>query len=240
MTANEILNATGHFLIELIVAGGGGAAIAYLVVKTFGDKWLDHKFKERLENLKHEQTKEIEAARQKVQALFSRISKIHEREFEVLPKAWFLLHEAHGKAATLMTAFREISNFPTMGDEAFEEYLQMSELSPHERDDFRSSADRMAWYQKYQFRKELHDASEAQRIFHNYIIENRIFMTKPLQTQFTMVAHTLATALVEHRLWKEGMNTKYYESSTGKVTGLKTQIEEIERGVQERLHYDSA
>jgi hypothetical protein len=36
--------------------------------------------------------------RRQVQWEFSRISKIHEKEFEVLPNAWLMLHEAYGYA----------------------------------------------------------------------------------------------------------------------------------------------
>ena len=88
MTWAYVLDAGWKF----VAAGGGGAAVAIGMFKTLGKGWLDQQFKERLERLKHEQAKEIEAGRQKVQAIFSRISKVHEKEFEVLPKAWFLLH----------------------------------------------------------------------------------------------------------------------------------------------------
>jgi hypothetical protein len=44
----------------LIMAGGGGAAIAFALFKVFGEKWLNAKFEERLAEYKHAQQKEIE------------------------------------------------------------------------------------------------------------------------------------------------------------------------------------
>jgi hypothetical protein len=82
-----------------------GVAVAYKAFQKFGEKWLDARFAERLEKLKHEQTKEIEGTRRKVPWEFSRISKIHEKEFEVLPKAWLMLQEARGwsRSGSIMT-----------------------------------------------------------------------------------------------------------------------------------------
>src|SRR5207253_1510705 len=51
-----------------------------------------------LERFRHEQAKEIEHLRHEINSLFSRVSKIHEREFEVLPAAWQKLHESYGRA----------------------------------------------------------------------------------------------------------------------------------------------
>jgi shikimate kinase len=71
----------------VVVSGGGAALLTVQFCKKFGEKWLDAQFAKRLERLKHEQAQEIEGMRRNVQWEFSRISKIHEKEFEVLPKA---------------------------------------------------------------------------------------------------------------------------------------------------------
>ena len=95
------LLSSGKFVLSVVVSGGGAAALILWACKNFGVKWLDAQFAKRLEAFKHEQAKEIEGMRRQVQWEFSRISKIHEREFEILPKAWLLLHEVHGHTAGL-------------------------------------------------------------------------------------------------------------------------------------------
>jgi hypothetical protein len=68
-----ILTAIGAF----IVAGGGLAAIVYAIFKFFSEKWLNAKFEERLAAYKHEQQKEIEQLRFKINALMDRTVKLH-------------------------------------------------------------------------------------------------------------------------------------------------------------------
>lgn len=73
-------------LIGKIVAYGGGAvAIAYTAFVFFGKKWLDAKFDERLASFRHEQSKEIEQLRFRINAQFNRVSKIHEKEILISP-----------------------------------------------------------------------------------------------------------------------------------------------------------
>jgi hypothetical protein len=119
-------------LATTLFAGGGGVAIAYKAFRRFSERWLDAKFSERLEKLKHEQQKESESIRQQVQWHFSRVSKIHEKEFEVLPRAWLLLHEAHGRAGDLVGRLRYIPDFQNMPDPKMREFVAASKLSEHD------------------------------------------------------------------------------------------------------------
>jgi len=75
------------FIIEVITVGGGATAIAYGAFTWFGKKWLEGEFAERLKAFKHQQNLQLEQYRYGIKALFSRITKIHEKEFEVLPTA---------------------------------------------------------------------------------------------------------------------------------------------------------
>jgi len=120
-------------LSALIAAGGGGGFVIFLALKSFSGKWLDAKFSERLVKLKHEQSKEIEGLRQLVQWEFSRISKIHEKEFEVLPRAWRLLHEASGYAGHLTTVLNYYPEFEKLSEEVCEKVVAESRLPDHKK-----------------------------------------------------------------------------------------------------------
>ena len=82
------------FIVEVILAGGGGALVAYGIFTYFGRSWLDNKFSKGLENFKHQQNLQMEQYRFEINSLFNRISKIHEKEFEVLPELWFKLQNS--------------------------------------------------------------------------------------------------------------------------------------------------
>jgi len=68
-----------------ILGGLGVSAGVYWLFKTVVDKWLTAKFSERLENFKHEQTKELENLRFEINALMDRTIKLHQNEFKILP-----------------------------------------------------------------------------------------------------------------------------------------------------------
>jgi hypothetical protein len=115
MTLSDILAAAW----KVILPGATAASVSFALAKKYGEKWLDARFSARLELLKHEQTKEIESMRQRVQWEFSRISKIHEKEFEVLPAAWLMLHEAHGRTANLVGRLKQYPDLDSMDDAKF-------------------------------------------------------------------------------------------------------------------------
>jgi hypothetical protein len=64
----------------------GVAVIAYKLFQHFGRSWLDQHFKIQLEELKQAKAMEIEHLKYEINSLFSRVSKIHDKEFELLPE----------------------------------------------------------------------------------------------------------------------------------------------------------
>src|SRR5260370_41609174 len=88
------------FVLRVLSVCGTSAAILYGLVKVYGEKWLDKHFASQLEQLKHEHQQELENVKHTIQSTFSRILKVHERENEVLPKAWVMLHVAYGSPHT--------------------------------------------------------------------------------------------------------------------------------------------
>src|SRR5579863_4255167 len=192
MDWSELLSVAGwkllwFALVNLSVAAGG----AFALFKWLGQRWLENRFAKDLEEfksqktqaveeIKHERTKEIEAIRRSVQWEFSRISKIHEEEFEVLPQAWFLLHEAHGRAGHLMVSIRSVPDFQRFTTLEFEAFLKDSKLSDVQKDELRDAPDRFKYYSEALFWIDLNEAHSAQIKLNNYLIQHRIFMTPEL------------------------------------------------------------
>jgi hypothetical protein len=63
-------------LVTLLTVAGGGAAVAYGLFKFFGEKWLNAKFEEHLATFKHEQQKEIERLRLRINTLTDRTTRL--------------------------------------------------------------------------------------------------------------------------------------------------------------------
>jgi hypothetical protein len=188
----------------------------------------------------HIQQKEIEGLRHTIQSMFSRISKIHEKEFEVLPKAWFMLHDAYGSAYNAVAQLKFSPNFKGMPEAKFEEFLKGCRLTPYQQDELRRSSDRQTYYREAVQGIEFDEAQEKRRVFNNYLIENRIFMTDDLRTKFGDVSKTLVEALTSYDVGKQAEDHTMQREGIRSITNLQPAIDEVEKAVQERLKFGDA
>jgi hypothetical protein len=225
------------WLRDVLAVGGPSVVLAYGLFKWLGEKWIEQRFGIRLEKFKSDQQKELEKLRH---LLSSRVSRIHEKEFEVLPRAWFLLHDAHGKACHCISRLRQYPDFARLPEPKFEEFLKNSRLSDSQREELRQAPNRLKSYSETLFWIELNDAESAQVAFHNYLVENSIFMTDDLRARFGAVDKDLSDALIEHRNWKQYAQPDLFQASSDKITGLSEKINLVEQAVQKRLHYEEA
>ena len=83
---NELL---GHFLIIFGLSG----STAYGWFRFLGQKWIEQKFSKSLEEFKHEQAKEIAKQQLQIDSIFNRVSKLHDKEYEILPQIWKYLNK---------------------------------------------------------------------------------------------------------------------------------------------------
>jgi hypothetical protein len=222
------------------------------VVKLVLPRLVDHRLNEHLENFKAQRNKELEAYKSEQQRelerlrqfLSGRVSKIHEKEFEVLPKAWFMMHEALGDAATFAVGglFHILRpDFSKVSEEAVEDFLTTNTfLSDAQKKGLRKATDRNQYFKEAMANNYFANAYEKHRLFNNFLIENSIFMTKDLYKKFRIVADTISTAINEYQIGKDGNNWEMQKSAYDKVTGMATKLDDVEHAVQERLHYEDA
>jgi len=251
------------WLQNLLVVGGPSVVAALVATaglwKWLGQKWVEQHFGIRLEKFKAEQQKELEGLKSEQQKelerlrhlLSSRISKIHEKEFEVLPKAWLTLNALHGSVAlALDLTFKMHPDFRTLPDAQLEELLTaspvsslgVSSLSDYQKDALRKlkGADRQKYFTEAMAGVYLDHAVEQHRIFNNYLIEHRIFMTDDLRKTFGAVYESLSTALGNYKAGKDGENSELVRSAQKEVGHLKDMVDDVERAIQKRLHCEEA
>src|SRR5215475_3939470 len=212
--------------LKIIAAGGGGAAVAFGIFAALGKRWLEHVFAQKLERFRHEQAKEIEHVRYEINSLFSRVSKIHEREFEVLPTAWKLLHESHGRVSRICSPLpRLYPDLSRMEDNDLSEFLAwMTKLPDSRKQEIQQAAarDRNKIYLKALEPLELGEAKEHQREFHNYLILNRFFMTDELWEKFSNIDKQLNNALNAFEIGKQAKDQRLIAESVQSVTSVET------------------
>jgi len=161
------------WLVNLLMVGGPAVAAGFVLFKWFAPKYIEHRLNIGLEGIKAEHQKELEALKSEQQKelerlrhrLSSRISKIHEKEFDVLPKAWLMLNDLHGSVAlALDLTFKKYPNFLTLAEDQFEEFLTVdlgNRLSETQKHGLRNASDRQAYFADAMAGIYLDDAKES-------------------------------------------------------------------------------
>ena len=138
MTLNELVELLLKAAGIVVLAGGGAAGLILGPFRYFADKWLTSKFDQRLEQFKHAQQVEMENLRFRINSLFDRTTKLHQREFEVVPTAWALLVECKNQVSAFITAFQQYPDLDRMTGPQLDEFLEDSFLAKWQRDEIKS------------------------------------------------------------------------------------------------------
>ena len=243
MTFSEIFQNASTLILAVLTGGGGGAVIAYKLFQNYGSGWLDQRFKKQLEEFKHEQQKELERLRSEINSEFSRVSKIHQVEFEVLPEAWRRLKVAQGWAGRPFSFNPHIPDFSTLSEEEFEEFLKHCPLRDSQKNALRSAeiSQRGARYEKDWERHELDQFNEANIELQNYLMLKSIFMTKELRASFLETNNVLRTLFDMRRseFWGH-LDNEGWQRRESMWNETKLKLESIEAAIQDRLHYYKA
>jgi len=107
------------WIFQTLIASG----VAVGVLVWLGRQWIENQFSKRLEAYKATQAQELEKYKAKVAALFNRITKIHEKEFEVLPVAWSMLQDAIGFVNKIAAPMQTYPDLRFVDQLRFEEFL---------------------------------------------------------------------------------------------------------------------
>ena len=91
---------------KVVAVGGVAAAIAYGLFLFLGKQWIEDKFARRMEAYKNEQKKNLQDFKYQIDTLFNRVLKIHDKEMEILPEAWYRLHDAIDHISSLVNVWQ--------------------------------------------------------------------------------------------------------------------------------------
>ena len=224
------------FIGKILLTGGGCAAVAYGLFRFFGEKWIESKFAKSLESHKHDLNEELEKLRLKINIQFSRITKIHEKEFDVLPDAWLKMQDALSHIAEFISLYQEFPDFNKIGGESLDNFLSKTELSEYQKQEMKQATDKNKYFQNWIFWHNYKVVREKFFNFHSFIDRNRIFFSSDLQKRFTKIDEIMWSAIVERKVGyqanKHEMWTKAYKQIRDDVEPIKKEIEAL---VQKRL-----
>jgi hypothetical protein len=220
----------------IVVAGGGLSLIVYQTFKHLAAKWLDARFEERLQALKHEQQKELEQLRYKVSALLDRAVKLHQREFDVLPEAWSKLNDAYWYVRSFVSAPQSYPDVDRMNPAQLEEFISGCQLQEWQKSELRDTPEKTRYYQKAIFWHKLNQANDKSRDAYTYLIKNGILINEDLRKKFSAIHDIFWNALTEHQMNEEHDTRPLQRDQISKlVSEGDDMMKNLERDIHERL-----
>lgn len=230
-----------RILAEILALGGIAAGIAYALFIFLGRRWLENRFAERLEAYKHEQRKELVEIRFRINAQFNRLTKIHEKEIEVLPKTWQELQTGLSAVRRFAHPVRQYPDLDHLTPPMLERFLSSIDFADYEKHELRQSSQKSKYYQERIFFHELHETNLAFQRFHEYIQHNSIFLSKDLKDLFEKIDDRMWSAIIDKQVGHEGKDWKMDRDAWKKMTDdVEPLLGQIEALVQKRLQLDQA
>lgn len=229
---NQLLKVIGG----IVLAGGGLSLIIYQAFKYLAAKWLDARFEERLQALKHQHGKEIEELRFKISAMLDRATKLHQREYEVLPEAWAKLNDAFWNVRKVVSPMQSYPDIDRMPIAQQIEFIRSCPLDDWQKSELLATNDRTDLYRKHIFWHHANAAQGKAREAYSYLLENGIFITDEIRAKFSALHDLIWNALTEHEMNKEYETRPPQRDQIGKLLAEgEIAMKELERTVHQRL-----
>lgn len=221
------------------LSGGTIVAFTYWLFKLFSDKWLTAKFAKRLEDHKHSQQKDLENVRFEISKIMDRTIKLHQREFDILPKAWELLVDANGIASAVLSPLQQYADVARMNDSQLDKFLESSHLEDWEKDELKSASNKSEYYWKSLQRHRVSEAREAVRLFHVYRLKNGIFILAEINDKLEQIDNLLFKAVNErvyHLQDEQGVRERRESKAWDKLNADgQNLMKELETEIHDRL-----
>jgi hypothetical protein len=201
MTSAEV----GTWIVGFFGFGGAGAIAGYLAFQAFATKWLDSKFSERLEAYKHRQQRELEQLKFQINTLFDRATKLHQREFQVLPDAWALLLDAFRETLAFVSSLQTYPDLEKMKPAQFAAFVEACTLAAWEKEELKSltSGSKQKYYQDHIFWSQCNVASNAANEYHTFLHKNGLFIEKTVKQRFQRIDQLVREAIVTRRAFQQ-------------------------------------
>lgn len=234
----DILNNLAAVFGYAVLALSGVSGIVWWIFRTFSERWLNAKFNERLETLKHEQQKELAELKFAIDAQMDRATKLHQLEFESLPKAWRLLMNTFGIVRDLTSRGQSTPDLNAMSNDQREDFIVNGmigkELAEWQRQTIRNAADKTAEFRNQWEPFRIARARQASAKFYKYFRANGIFIRESIKAKFDELDQLLLAAMSEHEMNFQHKAREFKSIDELAKTG-EAMIKELEAEVQKRL-----
>ncbi len=218
---------------EIIAYGGGVVAISYLTFQWLGKAWIENKFSERLDILRHQQALEVQRLRVEIDSMLSGTLKLQEREFSVLPEAWEKLYEAHLLVSMLVSPLQQYADVDKMSPTQLEEFLSNTDFLKSEITEILNSHNKGNRYQETIFWSRLNKARKSFGDFQSYVARNGIFLPSELEERFKKISDMLWSAVVSKKVGHQAQDWEMQAQGWDKV---REEVEPLYLDIKSYIH----
>ncbi|MDE0330698.1 MAG: hypothetical protein OXL41_02430 [Nitrospinae bacterium] len=215
---------------QFLLAGGGGAAIAFGLFRFWGQNWI-----------KLQLDKDLETAKSEISIHAAKRLRLQDKEYEVFPEIWARLSDSRASLESALVQFRAMPDLDRMSDDDFEKWLEGTDLTDEEKQIMNSSTDRLSLYNKYLDYKALRKAQENYLEFQTYFEKNRIFLRPEIRMKFDKIGGLLKECWTAKKVdvdqtdqtnWGGQVDylTKAFKVYTDEVKPLMGELEEMIQG----------
>ncbi|MEZ5829811.1 MAG: hypothetical protein R3D05_01365 [Dongiaceae bacterium] len=220
------------FFGELVLYSGGSAVVAYLLFQFLGKTWIENKFSQRLEQLKHQQALEVQRLRVEIDSMLSGAIKLQEHEFEVLPSAWKLLDDAHGLVGWLVSPLQTRPDLDRMDSQELVEFFATTELADSQKQRIAGAREKGKEYADIIFWHNLNKVRRSVAQLRDYVAAKGIFLPPELKEKFTRAVDLLWSALSDKQVGVEVSDYKMQREGWDK---LKNQVEPLYKSIEAEI-----
>lgn len=229
VTAEQIKD----FAFSVLAYGGGGATVAYLLFRHLGKSWIESKFTQRLEQYKHDQAIELQRLRIEIDSMLNGALKLQEKEFEILPKAWNKLDEAHGLVSWLASPIQQYPDLDRLNSAQLEEFLAKSDFAESQKQKLRESGAKVETYQEISFWYRLNKVNCAISDLQNFVARKGIFLPLELKEKFTKISDLLRSVIISKEIGHQARDFKMENEGWAKI---KEEIEPLYKSIESEIH----
>lgn len=194
MTFDDLLKQLGNVFIYGVPSVG----ITWLFLQKAAERWVDAHFAKRQKAFEHEQAKELQRIKAKLDTVIQGSLKLQEREFKIIPEAWVHIGEAYGVASWLCSPMQTYVSLEHMTPGDLDEFLKKKEwLTAGQKDEIRNLSGhyRDTRWQELDTRYRYNQARNALADADKFLKANSVFIPDGLREQFdsqvTIIWHTL-------------------------------------------------
>lgn len=248
----DVLKLLASYLVVSIISA---TVIAYIARKVF-ENWLSNFFKKRLQELQFEQSKEIdrlkgsitqeiEHVKGLINAQVGRTLRLHQYEFETLPRLWSLLNDAYEAVTSTIASFDQYPNLNSLDEEQLVKFAKSRNISEQDTQYLLDATDKLEAYRKIRQNQRVFAAKTAIWELRSYTQRNKLFWIDQIRKEVDEIVYEMDEIWV----WQEIDDRRTIQNEDfNKLTRLRSQFVDTNRSrlkkaetlIKERLNLNLA